>query len=190
MATAKATTKAENLTQVVTGTVRLSFAHIWEPASVQDGDPKKYSACLLIPKTDTLTLSKINAAVETAKKAGLASKWGGKLPANLKLPLRDGDAEKADDENYKGMYFVNASANQQPGVLDRNKNVILDKTEIYSGCYIMASVNFYPFNKRSNGIACGLNNIMKVKDGPPLSGRKSATDDFADIEVEIDDEDI
>lgn len=186
----KATTKAENLTQVVTGIVRLSFAHIWEPASVQDGDPKKYSGCLLITKTDTVTIAKINAAVDAAKKSGIASKWGGKVPPNLKLPLRDGDLEKPDDENYKGMYFVNASANQQPGVLDRQKNEILDKTQIYSGCFIVASINFYPFNKRSNGIACGLNNIMKAKDGPPLSGRKSASEDFADISVELDDDDL
>lgn len=187
----KETTKAENVTKVVTGKVRLSYSHVWEAVSVQDGGDKKFGGCLLIPKTDLVTVGKINAAIDAAIKIGMASKWGGKVPPNLKKPMRDGDLEKADDENYKGMYFINASSNQAPGVVDRDGTEILDRTKVYSGCYIIASVNFYPFNKRSNGIACGLNNVMKVKDGVPLSGRTSAAEDFAGIDAaDLDDDDI
>lgn len=157
---------------------------------MQDGGPKKYSSALLIPKTDKETIKKINAAVEAAIEAGL-SKWGGKKPPVLKLPLRDGDKERPEDENYKGHYFVNATSNQAPGVLDKDKNEMIDKTKLYSGCYAKVDINFYAFNTNGNkGIACGLNNILKVKDGPALSGKEAASVVFADVDVPDDDEDI
>ena len=97
----------------------------------------------------------------------------------LKLPLRDGDIER-DDEAYKGCYFVNANSTSQPQIVDRAVQPILDRGEVYSGCFIRASINFYAFNSNGNkGVACGLGNIQKVKDGEPLGGRSSAADDFA-----------
>lgn len=180
----------EQTTKVITGVVRLSYCHIWEPSSMQDGGPKKYSAALLIPKTDKDTIKKINAAIAAATEAGIP-KWGGKKPPVLKLPLRDGDAERGDDENYKGMYFINATSNQAPGVLDKDKNEMIDKTKLYSGCYAKVDINFYAFNTNGNkGIACGLNNILKVKDGPALSGKEAASVVFANVDVPEDDEDL
>jgi len=182
--------ETKNLTKVITGTVRLSYLHVWEPTSMQDGGQKKYSAALLIPKTDKATVKKINAAIEAATEAGIP-KWGGKKPATLKLPLRDGDVEKPGDPVYAGNYFVNATSNQQPGVLDRDKNEMIDKAKLYSGCYAMADINFYPFNTNGNrGVACGLNNLLKVRDGVALGGKEQAAIAFADVEVEADDDDI
>jgi len=181
--------ESKSLTKVITGTVRLSFLHVWEPTSMQDGGPKKYSAALLIPKSDKETIKKINAAIAAAVEQGLP-KWGGKKPAVLKMPLRDGDVEKPDDVNYKGHYWINSSSSQAPGVLDSDKNEMIDKTKLYSGCYAKADVNFYAFNTQGNkGIACGLNNILKVKDGPALAGKESASVAFKDIEVEQDGDD-
>lgn len=174
-------------TKVITGPVRLSYLHVWEAVSVQDGGPKKYSASLLIPKTDKATINAIKKAIDAAVEAGVA-KWGGKKPATLKLPLRDGDAEREDDENYKGMYFLNAASNQQPGVLDRDKNEMLDKTKLYSGCFAKVDINFYAFNTNGNkGVACGLNNILKWADGPALGGKEAASVAFKDVEVNDDD---
>lgn len=121
-----------------------------------------------------------NAAVDAAIKEGVA-KFGGKVPPKgaLKLPLRDGDAER-DDEAYKGAYFVNANSTTAPQIVDKAVQPILDRAEVYSGCYARVSINFYAFNTNGNkGIACGLGNIQKVRDGEPLSGRTSAADDFA-----------
>lgn len=165
-------------TKVVTGIVRLSYANVWEPASINGGTPK-YSVSLIIPKSDTKTIEAINAAVDAAIKEG-AAKFGGKIPnkAALKLPLRDGDIER-EDEAYKDSYFVNANSTTAPQIVDRSVQPILDRAEVYSGCYARVSVNFYAFNSNGNrGIACGLGNIQKVKDGEPLSGRTSAADDF------------
>lgn len=179
---------ANQTTKVVTGKVRFSYVNIFKARSFQAGQEEKYSICLLIDKKDKSTLSKIKAAIEAAKEQGKADKWGGKLPANLKMPLRDGDAERAEEaEEYEGMFFLNANSNQKPGIVDENLNEILDQTEVYSGCYGRASINFFPYNSNgSKGIAVGLNNIQKLADGEPLGGaRASAEDDFSDSRPDL-----
>ncbi len=183
-------------TKLVTGKVRLSYANIWEPRENDQGQ-LKYSCALLIPKTDKETLRKVKAIVD-ALKAEAVTKYKGKLPANFKLPLHDGDEEKPDDENYAGHYYLNAYANTQPGIakpVGRGADgktrfeEIEDTTEVYSGCYARVSVNFYLYDNKSKGIGVGLNNIVKVQDGEPLAGRASVNDDFADEEFDDGDED-
>lgn len=173
-------------TKVVTDTVRLSYANVWEPKSI-NGGAEKYSVSLIIPKSDKKTINAINAAVDEAIEEGLA-KFGGKKPnkAAIKLPLRDGDTER-DDEAYAGSYFVNANSQTPPQIVDQNVNPIMNRSEIYSGVYARVSINFYAFNSNGNkGVACGLGNIQKVRDGQPLGSRSSAEDDFAAIEDEDD----
>ena len=167
-----------NNTKVVTGVVRLSYEHVWEPVSINGGTPK-YSVSLIIPKDDSKTIADIEQAIENAIKDG-AAKFGGKIPpkGSLKLPLRDGDTER-DDESYRNAYFVNANSTTAPQIVDRSVQPILDRSEVYSGCYARASINFYCFNSNGNkGVACGLGNIQKVRDGEPLGGKSSAADDF------------
>lgn len=168
-----------NSTKVVTGVVRLSYEHVWEPASVNWSNPK-YSVSLIIPKSDTKTIAAINQAIDNAIRDG-AAKFGGKIPPKgaLKLPLRDGDTER-EDEAYRDAYFINANSTTAPQIVDRSVQPILDRSEVYSGCYARVSINFYAFNSNGNrGIACGLGNIQKVRDGEPLGGKTSAADDFA-----------
>ena len=168
-------------TKVVTGKVRFSYAHLFQPHAINAKQEPKYSVCILIPKSDKETLRKIKAAVDAAKQGGL-SKWGNKLPPNLKLPLRDGDLERPDQPEYAGHYFINANSNQKPGIVDRACREILDQTEVYSGCYGKVSVNFYPYDNAGNrGVACGLNNVQKLADGEALSGRSRAEDDFDEV---------
>ena len=167
------------MTKVITGKVRMSYANVWEPQSVNGSEPK-YSVSLIIPKGDKKTLEKVKKAIEVAKKEGV-SKLGGKIPANLKTPLRDGDVDRPDDEAYANSYFINANSKIKPGIVDRNVEPILDQSEFYSGCYGRASIVFYAYNANGNkGIACGLQNLQKLEDGEPLGGRSSAEDDFAD----------
>ena len=166
--------KNETPTKVIVP-CRFSYLHCWEPEAINGGEPK-YSVSAIIPKSDKETIKKIQAAVEAAKQESL-SKWGGKIPPNLKLPLRDGDIDRPEDEAYKGCYFFNANSRQaQP---------ILDQTEVYSGCYGRISVNFYGYNSNGNrGVAAGLGNIQKLKDGEALSSRTNAEDDFEAVEDE------
>ena len=162
-------------TKVITNKVRASFVHVFEAQSVNGSEPK-YSCSFIIPKSDTVTIGKIKAAMEEARQEGVP-KWGGKIPPNLKLPLRDGDVDRPDDPNYEGCYFINASSKEKPGVVDRKRVPITDSLTVYSGCYVRASLNIYPFNTNGNrGIAAGLNNVQFWCDGEPLNGRVFAED--------------
>lgn len=167
-------------TKVITGkNTRLSYFHGWEPTSINSG-PERYSVSVLIPKDDKEIVKAINDAVDAAIEEGI-SKFGGKKPnkAAIKLPLRDGDTER-EDEAYAGHWFINANSKTAPQIVDKAVKPILDRDEVYSGCYARVSLNFYAFNSNGNkGIACGLGNIQKIRDGESLGGRSSAADDFS-----------
>ena len=195
---------AEVNTKVITGKVRLSYANVWEPQSIDGGEPK-YSTSILIPKDDKETLSKIKTVVDALKEQAKA-KYNGKLPAKFHTPLRDGDDERPDDEAYAGHYFFNASSKNKPGIAKPIGKTpdgkikfeeITDTTEVYSGCYAKVSINFYLFDTKGNkGIAAGLNNIVKIQDGESLGGGRSsvnadfADEDFDDVEDYGDDDDF
>ena len=165
---------------------RISFANIWEPKAINGGE-EKYSVSCIIPKTDKKTLTKIHKAIEAAKEAGLSKRFGGKIPPNLRLPLRDGDIDRPDDEAYAGAMFVNANAKDAPQIVDRKVQPILDPMECGSGDYCNVSVNFFAYNANGNkGIGAGLGNIQLIKNGERLSGRASASSDFTEVEDDDD----
>ena len=182
--------KVKNPMKVITGpNTRWSYCNVWQPKSINGGTPK-YSVSLIIPKSDTVTINKIKAAIEAAYKEGEAKLKGNgrSVPALsvLKTPLRDGDAERPDDEAYANAYFVNANSATAPGIVDADRQPIIDTSEVYSGVYGRASINFYAFNSNGNkGIACGLNNLQKIRDGEPLGGKSRPEDDFADEEEDF-----
>ncbi|MDD3939825.1 DUF2815 family protein [Clostridium sporogenes] len=182
--------KNANPMKVITGPdTRWSYANVWEAKSINGGTPK-FSVSLIIPKSDTRTLNRIKAAIEAAYKEGEGKlKGNGKtVPplSSIKQPLRDGDIERPDDEAYANAYFVNANSATAPGIVDSNLDPILERSEVYSGVYGRASINFYAFNSNGNkGIACGLNNLQKIRDGESLGGKSRAEDDFA---TDVDDD--
>ena len=157
--------KNTNPTKVITGKdTRWSYCNVWDAKSINGGTPK-YSVSLIIPKADTATVQKIRAAIEAA--------------------YRDGDTERPDDPAYANAYFVNANSATAPGVVDAACNPILTRSEVYSGVYGRASISFYAFNSNGNrGIACGLNNLQKIRDGEPLGSRASAESDFGNEDDE------
>ena len=178
--------KLSSETKVLLTNVRLSYPALFVPKGFEGQEPK-YSACLIVPKDDLHSLEIIYQAIENAKKEGLArGVWkGAKIPENLKTPLRDGDKERADDPAFQHSYFINASSKYAPmvvgKVLDRNtgKAVRLTEEEVYPGCYVNVTINFYPYNAAGNkGIAAGLGNVQKEADGEPLGGRSTAEAEF------------
>ena len=182
---------AVNPTKIITGVCRLSYANIWQAKSINGGVPK-YSTSVLISKSDMKTVANVKAAIEAAYYEGESKLKGNSktVPAltSLKMPLRDGDTERPDDEAYAGHWFLNANSNTAPGVVDANREPIYDTSEIYSGVYARVSLTFYAFNSNGNrGIACGLQNIQKVRDGESLGGKPKAEEDFNDgFQVEDD----
>ena len=160
--------------KITTPEFRVSYANVFEPAKFE-GQPSKYGVTMLFPKTaDISGLKKLAAAA-------VAEKWPAKeqRPKGLRSPFRDGDTEKQDTQGYEGMIFIRANSKQKPGVVDRQRNMIVDDSEFYSGCYARATLTAYAYDTKGNrGVAFGLQNIQKLRDGEPFSGRTNAEDDF------------
>lgn len=184
-------------TKVTVGEVRLSYCHLFKPEAIADGGEPKYSVSVIIPKSNTKLIAQIKQAVSAALQMGVSSKFGGKMPANWKNPLRDGDLEKPDDESYAGCYFISASSKTKPGVVKRMKvngqNTLVEVTneeDIYSGCYGFVSISFFPFSNVGNkGVGAGLNNVLKTNEGDYLGGRSSAQTDFGGVNLDAYDND-
>ena len=169
------------MTKVITGKARLSYAHIFKAQAGIGGGEERYSVSLIIPKSDTATISKIEKAIEKATKEGIG-RFGSKFgkAANFRSPLRDGDVDKTDDPAYEDSYFLNVKSKTKPGVVDKDLNKIIDPSEVYSGCYGRASVVAFPYSVNgSTGISFALQNIQKLEEGDPLGGKSSAEDDFS-----------
>lgn len=167
--------------RVVTGRIRMDYVNIFYPGDISDGG-SKYSLCVLISKEDKETLEKINNAIEWCKNIGAKRYWNGIVPENLKMPLRDGDTERDDIEDYLGHYFLNAVTRRIPQVVDSDLESMTFgcQDEVTSGCYGRVSLVFYPYSKGGkNGIGCGLGNVQKLADGKPIFRRTSAKDDFS-----------
>lgn len=180
-------------TKVVFGPCRLSYVHLFSKYSM-DGDPDKgkYMTNVLIPKGEKETVAALQKAIEEAKKAAVTSKWKGKEPKVLDLPLRDGDDKENDPDGvYAGHYYLNAKCTTRPGIVDKNMVPIMDEEDVYSGMWAVVSVTFFGYDTNGKkGVACGLNNVMKYKDGERLGGRVSADRDFADLDMDDEDDDL
>ena len=180
--------------KVVTGEVRLSYCNLLVPRAPEEGKPPKFSCVLLIPKhtSDGVeTIRKIKAAQQQALEDGKASKFGGKIPANWRDTLHDGDTDADLERNpeYAGHYYISVSANQEypPNIVDRRLQKILDASEVYSGMWAKVSMVAYPFNTQGNkGASFGLRNVQKIRDDEPFGGVSRAEDDF-EVEDEVED---
>lgn len=178
--------KAINDTAVRLGEVRFSYCNLFSKRINPDGTQGKYSVCVIIPKSNTEAVALLKNAFENAKAAGKLTKWGGKIPARVTLPLHDGDEERPDDPNFANSWYFNASSSTAPGlrIKDELGSVVeaLDDSDIYSGCYGAVSVNLFPYSANGNqGVGVGLNNVIKLRDGDKLSGGRSADSDFSDL---------
>lgn len=173
-------------TKVLTGEVRLSYANLVTPRANQQGGDPKYSVTLLIPKTDNATKLDIEASMKAAYEEGVSKKWGGAHP-QMKQLLWDGDGLRQSglpfSDECKGHWVINASTKQKPQVVGiDNISCELAPNDIYSGMYARVTINFFPYDTAgSKGVGCGLGNVMKTRDGEPLSGGASAASDFADF---------
>lgn len=165
-------------TRVITGKVRLNYTNLFKPRAMDNVSEEKFSTTLIIPKKDIKTMKLIVDALELATENGMVL-WGEYNPADIKVCVKDGDKDKADDNAYKESYYVNASSKYKPGVVDINLNEIIDEKQIYSGCYARCAVRFYPYIQENNiGIGCSIENVQKLCDGEIL-GRNTAADDFS-----------
>lgn len=173
--------------EVLTGPVRLSYANIWEPRPPMNGGKPVYSASLIISKDDDKTLRAIKAKIKAMMtNPKVIEKVGGSANIHskrLRIPLRDGDADRPEDAAYANSYFINVKSSETnpPKIFDRRGNEIIDKAEVYSGCYVRAIIQFYGYNRSGNfGIGAGLVALQKWKDGDALGGVSVSASDFDD----------
>jgi len=169
---------SNKINEVVTPEFRVSFPKVFKPESFQGGDPT-YSVVMMFDKKQD-----IKALKQLAKQA-VETKWPdpNKRPKNLRNPFRDGDVEKPDLETFAGKVFITASSKNKPNVVDQNVQPILVEDEFYGGCYARASVNAFAYDTAGNrGVSFGLNNIQKLREGEPFTGRSKPEDVFGPVE--------
>lgn len=163
---------------VITPKAQACYAYVWEPReSLNKDKPPQYSIRLLFDrKTD---LSKLKKAASQAAK----NFFGDRIPKGLESPFHDGNDK--DDPIFKNKIYINAKSNTKPGIVDADVNPIMDQSDFYSGCMCKASVYAFAYDTAGNqGVAFLLNNIQKIGDGPRLSGRKAAEDEFEEEDTE------
>ena len=176
-------------TRVLTGECRLSYVNLVAPRA-NNNDPNgtpKYSVTLLIPKTDTAVYQDILNSIEAAAADAQGKLWNGVRPPVMPVPIHDGDGVRENGTPYgpecKGCWVITASSNNKPQVIHQSDiNTELAPQDIYSGMYARVTINFFGYNRAGKrGIGCGLGNVMKTRDGEPLTGGASAAADFAGI---------
>lgn len=179
-----AITRPKHPTTIVTGPMLIVFCNLDKAKQGPRGGEPLYSVCGITPKSDKETKKKFDTAIQAACELGKPL-WGGVIPKNLDLPLRDGDLKGEKYLEFKNSFFFNAKSRYKPGLVDADGIEILDSSQVYSGCIARLSINLYPYNAVGNvGIGIGLNNLMKISDGKRLSGRGNPADDFAQNDEE------
>jgi hypothetical protein len=172
-------------TSIRLGPVRFSYVNVFAPRRNPDGTPGKYGVCVIFPKTDKEAYNIFEEAYKNAAALGKTTKWNGRVPAKVSLPLHDGDDERPDDPAFKGMWYFNCSSNNKPGVRVREAGMVveaLDETEFYSGVYGAVTINLFPYSTSGNvGVGVGLNNVIATEAGERLGGGRSADADFKDL---------
>jgi hypothetical protein len=174
-------------TKVLTGEVRLSYASLVQPRAQKDGGDAKYSVTLLIPKTDTDTKAHLDQAVQACIADAVAKTWGGVKPPQIPIPVHDGDGVRDSGLPYgaecAGHWVLTASSKMRPQVVSQQDiTTELLPQDIYSGMYGRVTIRFFAYNNSGKkGIGCGLGNVMKTREGEPLSGGASAAVDFATV---------
>lgn len=168
-------------TKIVTGKCRFSFCYLFEPQEGLGGGDPKYSLTLLIPKSDTVTINKIKAAMAEAREIFCNRNGANALPAKPSHTLKDGDGTKDNGDDFgpecRGHYVLKVRSSKPPVVVDAFRNEITNPAEIYGGCYGRASLNFYGYNKAGQkGISATLLSVQKLSDGEPFGTVGSASD--------------
>lgn len=165
-------------TKVVTGKVRGSYVHVFQPRLNELSGKEEFSMTLLIPKSDKDTVGQLKTAVEDA----IRRKWGDKRPPGLQMPIHDGDGEKPNGGPYGeecvDHWVLNVKSNRKPGVVDANVRPVIDPTAFVSGDYCRVSLNAYAYDNKRKGVGFGLNNVQVLERGDPLGGGSSPESDF------------
>lgn len=166
---------------VVAGRASYFFAR---EATLDDKDKpdgnKSYKTAILVPKAAPKpALAILIQGVKDAIEIGLRKKWGGKRPAELDLPIKDGDKKANEDEEKYGAYAGNFhfTAKRQlkdgPPRMKAHGKPVEGPGVIESGDWCVFDINFYPFSNKNKGVAVALNGVTLIKEGERFGGGPS-----------------
>ena len=166
--------------------VRLSFPQLTEPRAFQEGQPKKYSADLIM-SVDSPEFKSIMQLVSQMAQA----KWGENAGAVLQMVQTDRKlrcfgmgTEKIDKKTFKpyhgyeGMAYINGNNANMPQMIESSgKAVPIDNTmaymaqarKMYAGAFVNAAIKpWIQENAFGRGIRCELVALQFSKDGEPF----------------------
>lgn len=156
--------------------VRLSFPHLFEPHSMEEGQEKKYGATFIL---DNEQHGKLLDHIEAAIDRIALDFWKKKM--HFKSCLRDGN-EKAEMDGYgDGIMFISAARKTRPAVVDRQVNPVTEEDGIiYAGCYVNATIRLWvQDNKWGKRVNAELRAVQFVKDGESFgAGPVDAENEF------------
>lgn len=167
--------------QALTGKVRFASLSVFEARASEINATPKFFARILIDKKDVKNIKIIEDASKAAHANGVEKTFKG-AKVKWESPLHDGDEH--ENTNYKGCFYLNASAgaDRKPFVSGPDGLELMNRTDLYSGCYGRIMVDFYPYNNVSKGVGCGLLGIKLLHDGEALGGSNPAAAVFGAIE--------
>lgn len=176
--------KSRGAGKALIGPATLCYVHVLEKYIPEGEIDGKYQITVLIDKKDETSIAVLKEAINDAIANGIAKKWGGKQPAKLDLPIRDGDEKEDGDELFKGKFYLKAKSTRKPKVVDRHLAEILDADEIYSGMIGVVDIAAFPYAASGNkGIGFALNTIMKTGNGVRISGGESVETVFGGVDL-------
>lgn len=167
-------------TRVMTPKFRVSFPAVFEPKLNTLNGKNEYSVVMMFDKNDKTVMAGLSELYDVATSVAV-EKFGENLPANLRMPFRDGDADRP--EYYKGYVWVTSRSTIRPGVVDQQCTLVTpDSPEFYAGCYCKATVQLFAYDAMGNkGVSMGLQNLQIVGRGEAFTMRKDAVDDFTPV---------
>ena len=183
-----------DMIRYMTPIFRASFPNLFTASSGPDGGEPKYGLSAIwtpgnFTEKEAELWKKLMAGVDGAckeqfKKSLKELKALNAEGGNYKLVPRNGSSKAHLGGYGEGTVFASLTTRMKPGVVDadRSRISVEDGNEdlIYPGCYCRATVNVYTYDNKGKGVALGLLNVQKVKDGERLDSRTDAAEDFSD----------
>lgn len=162
-----------------------SFLNLKEPRAVVVGGEPRYSMNLIFD--EEAQKSPEFKALQLAIQDAIKEKWPNKVPSNLRSPLRDGAEKEGQYEGYRaGTVFINPWSKERPGVVDAQRNEILDLSAVYAGMQARAFVRPFAYESGMNkGVGLLLDAVQFVKDGARIDGKTSAAKAFPEFSEEV-----
>lgn len=169
--------------KIITTPIRLSYPYLFD-ARQNDNGTDYWETEALIPPTkegDALRAKLMDAMTEVMEDHfGPEDEWP--RGRNDYLPehkLKYVDPKKIPGPGIDEDWTIFRARSYQPvGVVDANKDEVLNKREVYGGRWARLSITVSVYDDKSKGVTIYLNNVQLLDNDESFGGRPSADSDF------------